>query len=125
MSRGEEPSSESENESDENKNEPAEEGPQYKHFETSSESEEEQKRVVRTMKDKRMDAFKAVITEIKNHRNINDFSAMLDDFANLNKELEKSKQLVEKEGLPPVYLKGLTYIYAIFCKQLIKRKYIR
>ena len=107
MQKGEEPSSGSEEKSEESEES---EEPQKKftrfQFE-SSEEEEEEKRVIKPMKDKRIEAFNVVYKDLKNHVKINDFSALLDDFANLNKELDKSKQLVEKEGIPMIYIKGL------------------
>lgn len=111
MQRGEEPSSGSEEE-DEKGSESEGDQKRFTRFdiESSSGSEEEEHRVVRTMKDKRIDAFKAVIKEINNHIKINDFSALIDDFGNLNKELDKSKQLVEKEGIPKLYYKGLALL---------------
>ena len=108
--RGEESSSESEKESEEHGEEEAPQS-RFTHFkfESSSESEEEH-RTIKTMKDKRIDAFKLLLKEITNHTKINDFSALLDDFGNLGKELEKSKQWVEQEGIPMLYVKGLVII---------------
>ena len=111
MSKGEEPSSEEEHDSEEDE-ESEEDQKKFSRFafESSEESDENEHRVIKTMKDKRIDAFKKVITEIKNHVKINDFSALQDDFAALNKELDKSRQLIEQEGIPMIYIKGLVLI---------------
>lgn len=110
MRAGDEESSE---ESEKEEEEEPEEAPQSRFtnfkFESSSESEEEH-RTIKTMKDKRIDAFRQVLKEIRNHAKINDFSKLTDDFGELNKELEKSKQLVEQEGIPKLYFKGLVLI---------------
>ncbi len=111
MQKGESSSSGSEDESDKS-SESEEDQKKFTrfNFESSSDSDTEEHRKVRPMKDKRMDAFRNVLKEIGNHIKINDFSALIDDFVSLNKELDKSKQLVEKEGVPKLYFKGLVLI---------------
>jgi translation initiation factor 3 subunit C len=70
-----------------------------------SSSDEEEKRVVRTEKDKRYEAIKSVITRIKDKIKIKDFITLNDEFDELNKQLEKSKKVIEKEGVPMFYIR--------------------
>ena len=57
-----------------------------------------------------MAIFEGIISAIRNHQNNQDYSGLQDDFLNLNKALEKSKQLVEQDGIPKIYYKGLVMI---------------
>ncbi len=59
-----------------------------RNFEGSSESEEEQ-RVVKTDKDKKMEIFNELKKEIYNHIKINDFNSLMTDFEKLSDEVEK------------------------------------
>lgn len=61
---------------------------------TSSESEEE-KRVVRSAKDKRADELRVILRQLNNHKKIKDFSALLSDFEELLKIYEKGKKADE------------------------------
>ena len=61
---------------------------------TSSESEEE-KRVVRSAKDKRADELRVILRQLNNHKKIRDFSALLSDFEELLKIYEKGKKADE------------------------------
>lgn len=70
----------------------------------TSESEEE-KRVVKSEKDKRFGAMKDTIKKIYDKIKINDFVAIYNEFMELNKLLEKSKKIIEKEGLPRFYIR--------------------
>lgn len=67
---------------------------------SSSESEDEGKRVVRSEKDKRFDELRATMRQIKNHLKINDWTAVQKDFDQLTKQLEKAEKVLKKEGLP-------------------------
>jgi len=69
----------------------------------SESSEEEEGRRVKTEKEKRYDAIKEVIEKIKEKIKIKDFGAILDGFDDLNKQVEKAKKIVEKEGVPIFY----------------------
>jgi len=76
----------------------------------SSSDEDKGPRTVRTVVNRQMDHFKTILVGIKNHLKINDYSSIQDAFINLNKILEKSKQLIEKEGIPKIYYKALVLI---------------
>lgn len=74
-------------------------------YDLESESEEEEKRVVRSEKEKRYGKLKEIIRKIQDKININDFFSISDLFEELNKELEKSKKVIAKEGIPKFYIK--------------------
>lgn len=59
-----------------------------KNYEDSSESEEEQ-RVVKTQKDKKLENFNAIKKDINNHVKINDFSSLMTDFERYCEEIER------------------------------------
>jgi translation initiation factor 3 subunit C len=79
-------------------------------FSSSSESEDAGGRVAKSKKDKRFEELNQIIKQIKNHINITDFTALLTDFENLNKEKQKAKQIIENEGMPKFYYKGLALL---------------
>ena len=54
----------------------------------SSDSEEEQ-RVVKTDKDKKLDIFNDIKKDINNHIKINDFSSLMVDFEKFIEEIER------------------------------------
>lgn len=62
-----------------------------------SSSDEDVGRVVRSEKDKRLEAVQTVINKIKEKMSIKDFVSLETEFDNLNKEYEKSKKVVDKE----------------------------
>lgn len=61
-----------------------------KGFDESSESEEEQ-RVVKTQKDKKLESINAVIKDVNNHIKINDFSSLMGDFEKFCEEIERDQ----------------------------------
>eukprot|EP00825_Cyclidium_porcatum_P025202 TRINITY_DN2745_c0_g1_i10.p1 TRINITY_DN2745_c0_g1~~TRINITY_DN2745_c0_g1_i10.p1 ORF type:complete len:647 (-),score=200.19 TRINITY_DN2745_c0_g1_i10:112-2052(-) len=72
-----------------------------------SDSDEEEKRIVRTEKEKRWGKLKEIKNSISQKMKINDFNALYTEFENLTKEYEKSKRVVEKEGVPIFYIATL------------------
>lgn len=71
--------------------------------EIGSDSEEE-KRVVRTEKDKKWTAMRTICNKIKDKMRIEDFIELLNQFLALLKEIEKSKKLLEQEPTYPSFL---------------------
>jgi translation initiation factor 3 subunit C len=59
-----------------------------KGFEDSEESEDEQ-RVVKTGRDKKLDHLNGMIKDINNHLKINDFSSLMNDFEKFTEEIER------------------------------------
>jgi len=72
-----------------------------------SSSEEDDKRVVRSQKDKRWEAMENVIKEMKNGIRNQDFVKLLGNFEELNKAMTKAKSVVDKEGVPVFYTRTL------------------
>ena len=62
-------------------------------LESSSESEDEEKRVVRSAKQKRSDEFADVVRALNNHKKIRDFSSVFSDFEELIRVYEKGKKI--------------------------------
>lgn len=75
----------------------------------STESEDEV-RVVKSQKDRAWDSMKEGIGRIRNARKNSDWPLIQDEFANVNKMIEKSKMLILKDGLPKFYIKMLAEV---------------
>merc|ERR1719447_1089564 len=65
-----------------------------------SDDEEDTKRVVRTLKDKRFEELQTIIKQMKNHKKIKDMAKVLEDFEELDRAYQKSKKVIEAEGFP-------------------------
>lgn len=72
-----------------------------------SDDEDDQKRVVRSEKDKRFEELQGIIKNLKNHRNIKDMASVLTDFEDLGRAYDRSRKIIEKEGVPKFYIKNL------------------
>lgn len=62
---------------------------------------------MKSQKDKAWDSMRDSIKRMRSAMKINDWSAILDEFKNTNKIIEKSKMLILKNGLPKFYVKML------------------
>jgi translation initiation factor 3 subunit C len=74
---------------------------------SSDSDSEDDRRVVRSAKDRRFDELKATCEEIRNKMAINDWSAIQTLFDKLNKQLEKAQKVTESLGAPRVYVRIL------------------
>jgi len=72
-----------------------------------SDDEDDIKRVVRSAKDKRFDILQTTIKNMRNSMNINDIVKIQTEYENLTKDYEKSKVVIDKEGIPNFYIKCL------------------
>jgi len=72
-----------------------------------SDDEDDQKRVVRSAKDKRFEVLHTAIKHMRNSMKINDSAKVLTEYENLTKGYEKAKAVVDKEGIPKFYIKIL------------------
>ncbi|KAJ7984479.1 hypothetical protein DPEC_G00355250 [Dallia pectoralis] len=72
-----------------------------------SDDEEDTKRVVRSAKDKRFEELTNLIKTIRNAMKIRDMSKCLEEFEQLYRAFLKSKTIVDKEGVPPFYIRIL------------------
>ncbi|XP_041740627.2 eukaryotic translation initiation factor 3 subunit C-like [Coregonus clupeaformis] len=70
--------------------------------------EEDTKRVVRSAKDKRFEELTNLIKTIRNAMKIRDMSKCLEEFEQLCRAFLKSKTIVDKEGVPPFYIRLLS-----------------
>uniref|UniRef100_A0A1I8FQV5 EIF-3c_N domain-containing protein n=1 Tax=Macrostomum lignano TaxID=282301 RepID=A0A1I8FQV5_9PLAT len=68
-------------------------------------SEDEEKRVVKSQKEKKFGELTSIVKNLRNHKKINDVSNVLTDFEELVKKFEKSKKVIEAEGVPNFYIK--------------------
>ncbi|XP_047231998.1 eukaryotic translation initiation factor 3 subunit C isoform X2 [Girardinichthys multiradiatus] len=72
-----------------------------------SDDEEDTKRVVRSAKDKRFEELTNLIKTIRNAMKIRDMSKCLEEFEQLCRAFLKSKNIVDKEGVPQFYIRLL------------------
>ncbi|KAG5280235.1 hypothetical protein AALO_G00086610, partial [Alosa alosa] len=72
-----------------------------------SDDEEDTKRVVRSAKDKRFEELTNLIKTIRNAMKIKDISKCLEEFEQLCRAFVKSKNIVDKEGVPKFYIRLL------------------
>jgi translation initiation factor 3 subunit C len=75
-----------------------------------SSDEEEEKRVVRSFRDKRWAVMGDICKNLKNHARIGDFVSLVTDYDRLVAEIVKSKAIVEAEGLPAFFTRNLVRI---------------
>ncbi|XP_065663279.1 eukaryotic translation initiation factor 3 subunit C isoform X3 [Hydra vulgaris] len=72
-----------------------------------SDDEEDAKRVVRSAKDKKFEVLQVSLKSIRNSMKINDVVKIQTEYENLTKGYEKSKTIIQKEGIPNFFIKGL------------------
>uniref|UniRef100_A0A672JQY5 Eukaryotic translation initiation factor 3 subunit C n=1 Tax=Salarias fasciatus TaxID=181472 RepID=A0A672JQY5_SALFA len=72
-----------------------------------SDDEEDTKRVVRSAKDKRFEELTNLIKTIRNAMKIRDMAKCLEEFELLCRAFLKSKNIVDKEGVPSFYIRLL------------------
>ncbi|XP_065891272.1 eukaryotic translation initiation factor 3 subunit C-like isoform X2 [Dysidea avara] len=86
-----------------------------------SDDEDEEKRVVRSAKDKRFEELSDVIKTINNSKKIKDVSKVVTCFESLQKLFAKSKSVIDKEGVPRFFIKALAELED-FAKELWEDK---
>merc|ERR1719329_2116277 len=75
--------------------------------ESSSDEEQDTRRVVKQATDKRFDALKAKIKEMTNHQKINDFGLITADYETLFKMVEKMLKLKSEDGPPNMFIRAI------------------
>ncbi|DBA87382.1 hypothetical protein WJX77_002170 [Trebouxia sp. C0004] len=104
----EETSSEEESDSSSSSDEGSQKkGPSRFMIGSSDSDSEDDKRVIRSAKDRRFDELQATCHEIRNKVNINDWSSVQSLFDKLNKQLEKTQKVTDAIGVPRVYVRIL------------------
>jgi len=91
-------------------------------FMYESSSEDEEKRVVRSQKDKRFDEMLNVVKSMKNHMKINDWVSISNDYDTLQKQLTKAKNVIKKEGIPRFYFKAMLNLQDVLKEAYAKLK---
>lgn len=82
-----------------------------------SDDEDDTKRVVRSAKDKRFEILQNTIKSMRNSMNINDIAKIMTEYENLTRDYDKSKSVIEKEGIPNFYVKCLADLEDYIQKQ--------
>lgn len=73
---------------------------------SDSESEDE-RRVIRSAKDKRYEELQAACDELRNKMHINDWASILSQFVKLNQSVEKLQKVLQQQVIPRRYIKAL------------------
>eukprot|EP00928_Gymnodinium_smaydae_P018047 TRINITY_DN16875_c0_g1_i1.p1 TRINITY_DN16875_c0_g1~~TRINITY_DN16875_c0_g1_i1.p1 ORF type:complete len:975 (-),score=334.59 TRINITY_DN16875_c0_g1_i1:63-2987(-) len=75
--------------------------------ESSSDEEDNKKRVVKSHTDKRFDQMKDRIKQMKNHKKIDDFATLITDYEAILKMYEKTKGANDAEGPPSIFIQAI------------------
>lgn len=94
-------------------------------FSESDSDSDDEKRVVKSQKDRAWENIIEGIGKIRNSKKTNDWGKILDEFEAVNKMIDKSKMLIAKNGIPKFYIKMLAEVEDFLNMTLENREAIK